>query len=512
MNPRLRKDIRLIAPTWVLMLLVLMSISFISRFASNDARGILSIVLAIASAVVAALLFAHEFQAGTAVWLLGLPMSRRGVYTQKHLVLLGALVVFWLVAFPGYMRVRGTANFYVENALLALLIPVLALATVCYWSLVTRNVLYAIVLSLFVPFVLLLGALLTLSSLHHRGVVIPEYKGATVVIGGILTYGLFIAWRGWVRWKRLEITGNAILHSPADLKFSQKLFSRIQRGRTGPTTALVVKEIGLQRFVLGLMALNVVIIILGLIFTGPPGAGVGKNYWALSLGFANNCFLFLTPVLCGAMALAEERQMKVFPWMTLLPVSMRKQWAVKLGLAMTISVIGSLFIPLVGNFLRAEAGATAGLLDPDLIPRMIQINLCLFATAYIFSSMFDTSVKAVIATGLALCLSGFLVLVITSTLRPLLADMVMLTFSTLLDARPYVSRTDIVDWLGYWPGLLFGPALLAGLIFSFFNFRNHGVTLGRMLVQFTVMAALIVVGAFITMLCIPFLMRFMVVN
>src|SRR3954469_4159859 len=137
MRTRLLKELRLVAPAWLLTAVLSFSPAL---FRLNHEWALT--FLGVGCAVIVACSFGSEFSYGTVASLLAQPIDRRRIWFEKLATLV--LVVFPLVA--------GTLAIYFgkmpkPNYWMLLILPACALCSTPFLALLTRNTVGAVVLS-----------------------------------------------------------------------------------------------------------------------------------------------------------------------------------------------------------------------------------------------------------------------------------------------------------------------------------------------------------------------------
>jgi hypothetical protein len=148
-----------------------------------------------------------------------------------------------------------------------------------------------------------------------------------------------MGWRTFMRLEAIEGGGSEI-RLPGWLRLSRGVSASSELTRRHPVWLLVKKELHLQQ-----MALTIA----GLYVAGWAGV-VSTRYLApdLELDFFNVMTVFysgLIALLIGSLACAEERQMRTLDWQVLLPMAMWKQWSVKIGVVVGLSMTLAMGLP-----------------------------------------------------------------------------------------------------------------------------------------------------------------------
>src|SRR4029077_5691488 len=87
-----------------------------------------------------------------------------------------------------------------------------------------------------------------------------------------------------------------------------------------------------------------------------------------TIGIIRFGYAFLIALLVGSLASAEERQLGTLEWQLTLPVAVWKQWAVKLGVTMALSLVIALAVPtLLFSMSVGTAPTTREMLRADIV-------------------------------------------------------------------------------------------------------------------------------------------------
>jgi hypothetical protein len=354
-----RVELREVMPLWLGAVLVI-AVTSGGPFPMLRAIGVAAWVGA--QVALAAMFFGHDFRHRTLDALLVQPISRGALLTIKLAVLVpllaGLAAAMWLTTDNPSARFGG-AWF--------LLPTVCALCLAPWLTLVTRSELAGMVFAGGVPTMLWIGAqvaaLATYGFSFDRAPQVDELQSRlfapafalTLVAGAIGTVVTFL---------RLEAPGAGASGALNWLSFSSRHTAprRLNRYRT-----LVLKEIRLQRLALvvaGLFTLAWIALAKAPISVGDR-ADVGALQVALLVLYVGT-MLFLV----ASVTSAEERQLGVLPAQVLQPISMARQWAVKLATAAAVALLLVVALPwsldAMGFGLTSESGGFGGRLDLEV--------------------------------------------------------------------------------------------------------------------------------------------------
>jgi len=148
MQTRILKEIRLLLPAWLLTI----ALTFVPAFFKGIGSDWAVLFLAPGCAMIAACSFGPEFSYGTLPSLLSQPIERRRIWFEKIstlIVMLLPLIVGALLVYFGTIRK--------PTYWLLLIIPICAVCSTPFYTLLTRSTIGSVVLSLGAPFLIFLG-------------------------------------------------------------------------------------------------------------------------------------------------------------------------------------------------------------------------------------------------------------------------------------------------------------------------------------------------------------------
>ena len=160
-----------------------------------------------------------------------------------------------------------------------------------------------------------------------------------------LSYALLFLWLGWLKFFRLELNtadgGESGLNATAG---NDVPVASVLRNRAGsPLGNLLRKELRLQRplLVFALMFALFWLALTGLVAL-QPSQRLGTE---LLLETVTGIYLVICPVLAGCLPLCEERALGIHQSNLTLPVAIRTQWLLKLGLALLLGGLAGVALP-----------------------------------------------------------------------------------------------------------------------------------------------------------------------
>ena len=366
MNAYLRKEIRLLLPSFVAALVLSFSIWLVplDNGSNSNWRPVLFIfpfLLCPAMLVMMAVAsFGREISSGTFANLLEQPISRPRIWATKTALLAGAIGIVacssWLCSFF-YAPSNSTDG---ETQGLSFRVPLLAFAVFASgpWTvLLFRQMAAAFWVTLIVPGALAMAvAGLTTNRPERTEPMMLVVLSIYILAGVQLSRWLFlraqdVSWTG----------GNIVMPEVRGLRgwFAERMSHRCRR----PRAALFAKEFQLHQSLLviaGVLALAH----LAFIVMRPAAGGFHTSSTMGSLDFVANAFWVLWPVmmplLIGCAAVAEERKLGTLEAQLCLPVRRRTQFAIKFTVALVLVILLGVLVPffLEGKRILPDFGGT----------------------------------------------------------------------------------------------------------------------------------------------------------
>lgn len=337
----LKKELRALAVPWLACLATIAAAAVLG----GRWRGLVQTVYVLSAAALGALSIGHEYSHRTITLLLSQPVRRQRLLIEKLSVLgvllltLFAAAILLLFYATGLRSGGGHSS---ERAAL-LLLPVLCGFLLAPWlTMLCRSAVAGAVFSLAIP-----GLLLTLGEVlgvlkYGRASVAEDFRMA-IVWGGTLSLcavGGVMGWRTFMRLEAIEGSGPDV-QLPRWLRRSGTVSAAPGLTKRDAVWLLVEKELRLQQLPLALSALYLV----------AWAAVASLRYLAPELREVFNFISFfycgLLSMLIGSLACAEERQMGTLEWQSLLPMATSKQWAVKVGVVLSLALVLALGLPML---------------------------------------------------------------------------------------------------------------------------------------------------------------------
>ena len=291
--------------------------------------------------------FGNEFQHRTLSLLLTQPVERMEIWREKLSVtavaVLSAVLVYYLGWRAEFQQIPGASLFFVACALAAI-------ASAPLWTLFARSTLGGMTLSYLFPY---------FAFAAWGGWTDWQFKSIPGIVSYVvLGYAAVMLWLGRRALARFQVTGGMagddLLMAGAGMM--PAAFAGWFRCRpSGAVLNLVRKELRLLRpiWLLTLLALLGWACV-GLLGPVPEPARGQSGALQIAAVLLSSLSLLIA-VLAGSLSLGEERTSGTHTWHMTLPVSARRQWAVKLSLALLTGAVCGVLLPALvataGRFL-----------------------------------------------------------------------------------------------------------------------------------------------------------------
>jgi len=283
----------------------------------------------------------------------------------------------------------------------ALLLP--PIRSVTFWTLLARSTLGGMVFTAFSQ-LLVFGILTFISQrfgLANSRLGIRDISAQTPIfaLAGLIYCGIFFL-LSWRKFSRVDVS--QLL--PDTLAGSKSLTSqglRLEWLRCRPASGflnLVRKEIQLQKPLFIIAAILCVLWVLAYIFLllQPSRKNFAEIVFALTIGF----YIPLMSFLAGSVSLGEEKNLGIVGWHLTFPVSIWRQWAVKLAVGFGAWVLLGLLLP----FCLTQVGLVIGgprIFNEVALESWLAISLFMtgvYALSFWAMTLFTGTVRAVIGS------------------------------------------------------------------------------------------------------------------
>jgi hypothetical protein len=315
----------------------LAAMAFAAVLAGGRFRGLGIIAYAVGAAALGSQVFGHEFTLRTISSLLMLPRSRYETMAVKFAVLVALLlplaVAGRVLAFRGFSPDRDP-----EMTVIFWLPLVTAVGVAPWLTLLLRSATAGMAFSLAMPGFMFCGALIRWVATHGFT---PAPQHFLFRLGGIGTVaisalGLVLGWRSFQRLEAIEGLASLpvprwLRRDPADVPVHARRFH--------PLWLLVRKELRLQRMTIvvasGYVLGSALLVLLKSLAPNEMGQVMTILYVAM------------LPFMPGALASAEEHQFGTLAWQATMPVAAWRQWLVKVGVVLGLTVVLAVGVPAV---------------------------------------------------------------------------------------------------------------------------------------------------------------------
>jgi hypothetical protein len=297
-------------------------------------------------------------------------------------------------------------------AAIALLLP--TLASVTFWTLLARSTLGGMVFTAFSQLMVfgILAFVIERLGISEMRVGIRDLSMQTAILAlaGVIYAAVFFG-LSWRKFSRLEVSQCL----PDTLAGSKSLTAqglRLDWLRCRPSNGLlnlIRKEIQLQKPLFIIAAILCVVWVLSYIFVLllPSHTNFAEIIFALTIGF----YIPLMSLLAGSVSLGEEKNLAIIGWHLTFPVSIWRQWAVKLAVGFGAWALLGFLLP----FCLTQVGV--GLSGPHVYNELepqgwLAVSLFMtgvYALSFWAMTLFANSVRAIIGTlvtVIALCSAG----------------------------------------------------------------------------------------------------------
>ena len=339
--------------------------------------------------LLATLSFGNEFQHRTLSLLLTQPVDRMQIWGEKLSVTAVAVLSAALVFFLGW---RAELQLAPGLWLFAGACTLASIASAPFWTLVARSTLGGITLGYAVPYFLFVvwAGLTDWESFR------PPAIASFVFLG----YAGVMLWLGRRKLARFQVTGGVagddLLMAGAGLV--PAAWAGWFRCRpTGAVLNLVRKELRLLRplWLLTLLALLgwICVTLLGPVPAPEGGPAKPLQVAVVLLGTLS----WLIAILAGSLSLGEERTSGTHSWHLTLPVSARRQWLLKLFLALVAAPVCAVLLPvLVVSTGRFLLGSPFLFVDPQVVVLWLLAASLLSFAAFWCACTVNGTVRAVL--------------------------------------------------------------------------------------------------------------------
>jgi hypothetical protein len=417
--------------------------------------------------LLATLPLGNEFQHRTMSVLLSQPVERMEIWGEKMSVtavgVLSAALVFW---YGGRSALQEDPELWVVCG--ALMISLVASAT--FWTLVARSTLGGLALNG-------VNSLIPLVWFTRRDWIPETITARSAAARGFLGYAGVLVWLGRRALARFQVTGG--MASEDLLMAGPDVMPRAMAGwlrcrPTGATRNLIRKELRLLRPLWLITALAV----LGWICLATFGLALEReSSKGFSVAVAAMCILSgLIGILAGSLSLGEERASGTHSWHMTLPVPARRQWFIKLVMALFTGAVCAVLLPALVVAARGFiSGSPLGFMNADAVRGWLLVVTLLSFASFWCACVVKGTVKAVLWVFPML---GVLALAgrFGNWVAPKLMSLLVSRFDPFTEFR-FTNAVSNMQWYGRYAApamfltLLLVPTLVFAVVQSYRLFR-----------------------------------------
>lgn len=352
MNVRLKKEFQSLFWPWLVTVLIgllpVLNWMLPTSLFEQNTRAVYAIASAgfvLGTILLAALPFGEELNLRTLPMLLSQPCDRWQIWREKFhitLLLVGSAALIHVI---GYLPFWGMLHAEWKVAMAFL---VFSLCSATFWTLVARSTIGGAVLCLaFQSVLLLLAYAFTEKSYYTTGVKQMGSKTELFLLLTSLLLSPVFLWLGWFLFSRLQLaqnwSGEALSIASNSTAPRRNLWFRIKTH--APLRNLILKELRLYLPVFVMMALFACLW-MTVVFTlriAPQKVVVLTNV----LNGFTLIYIPLVLLISGCISLSEEKSLGVYPTNLTSPVSLTKQWLIKVLIATLVGILGGIIVPIL---------------------------------------------------------------------------------------------------------------------------------------------------------------------
>jgi hypothetical protein len=466
-----RNDARALLPLWAGFALLVVAGALVD---THFMREMAFLTYVLGSAALGAHVVGHEYAHRTLPILLAQPVDRRRVFVVKLAVVFVLLVALAAVAYaalfhgelPDWLREHagGVLPLVVSGALF--IAPLM--------TMISRGTLAGAIFAGGIPgLVVCVTGLVGVARFGIGSDAVQQFQEAAFwpVMATIVALAAVAGWRMFATLEAIDGHGAQI--DPSNWFRRARSAASDPAATRRPVLSLISKELHLQQMSFMLAAIHVVVIsTVVLLHRFNPSIEIDVLL-PLTLMYAAGQALVI-----GSLASAEERQLGTFEWQALLPMAMRRQWAIKAAVVFVLTLVLCVALPaaliqfLHGGRLRAS--------DVNLALVVVMLGqVGLYVSSASTSGVRALIASAVLAAGLGWLLSWSLGM----AARAIRSDAATLV----------ATNTGALQTTTVWIAAAFIAAAL--LRFGYVNHRTIDAPPARIARQLSWLAALVMVAA-----------------
>jgi hypothetical protein len=384
------KEVRALLPLWAVCTGLVLATRFVTF---REYEGIAILAYGLGSCALGAHAFGHEYSHRTLAQALSQPLDRRWLLLVK---------LSTLVTFVTALGVAGYATILQDfdkppapPEVTARLVWTIAVVLAPAMTLLCRSTLAGAIFSASLPATIgLAGALIGIYRFDPDFGAVDRFQEAFFWRRMPVLFALapVVGWRAFIRLEAIEGRGREF-HWPEWLTLRGTGTTR------GPVRQLIAKELRLQQMVFAIAAIYIAIASVAL-----ARQAVNPTFRADALVAITYMYVALLALLAGALASAEERQLRMLEPQLLLPMAAWRQWLVKVAVVLSVGALLAVFLPTsVMMFLRGPHGARIPW------PHLLMTVAVLGSASLFVSSLTSSGVRAITACAPFVAAGMFLV-------------------------------------------------------------------------------------------------------
>jgi hypothetical protein len=373
------KEIRALALPWLWCLAVIvLGLAQVPLF-----RGAELVAYMLGVSLLGGLSMGHEYSGRTLSILLSQPARRERLFIVKWGVLAAMLLTIALVTLASNTSLLEFSDWRFRW------LPVLCSLCVGPWlTMYFRNPLAGTIFAMGLPGTVFITIQLTYFWI--TGLTLDESALFPRVAVVVCAVGAVMGWRAFMRLEAIDGAGRD-LQLPAWSGTGSATVTR-----RNPIWLLVKKELGLQQIPLAFAGVMIVGWMVAMTLRGRI-AHITEIFNILTL-----IVTLPTAVIIGAVAAGEERQLGTHEWQLLLPLTVARQWFVKVTVAMTLTFVLCVLLP--SPLLYFMNGPLT--VDPFPLLRlsMVLATAMVAALGLYFSSLSTNGLRAIVLAVVAIAI------------------------------------------------------------------------------------------------------------
>jgi ABC-type transport system involved in multi-copper enzyme maturation permease subunit len=338
--------------------------------------------------LLATLSLGNEFQHRTLPLLLSQPVDRMEIWGEKMSVTIVAVLSAALVfCYSGWSGLQEDPELWFVGG--ALIIPLVASAM--FWTLFARSTMGGLALNG-------VNSIIPLIWFTRRDWIPETTTARSVAAFAFLCYAGVMLWLGRRALARFEVTGgmagdDLLMAGPDVMPGAMAGWLRCRP--TGAILNLVRKELRLLRPLWLITSLAVLVWICLAMFALVPERESTKSF-AVAVAIIS-ILSGLIAILAGGLSLGEERTSGTHSWHMTLPVSARRQWLIKLVMALLAGSVCAGLLPALVVMARGFiSGSPLRFVNPDAVMGWLLVVSLLTLASFWCACAVKGTVKAVL--------------------------------------------------------------------------------------------------------------------